>query len=447
MVEPERRSPAHKGKKRWWMSFRHFGNRRLNNSSRVGPVLRRVWGLGKWLFLKARRRLFALLGAPAGTYLAAAIVDKVVWVPVQRIRYCSLRGFNIRWFKGSVMGGDWDRLEKRFDELDIFVALEQVCLHGKDWSDTVYYQRNIEMINEGYIRQGCKNQEELDRKCRERELLFQTIRDEGYKPQCELASAQQSGFGLRDEAEVIVSIGRHGDLLFSDGAHRLAIAKLLGIQEIPVVVAVRHSEWVAFRQKLQRYAREAGGLTHLPLTHPDLEDIPVFNGQEDRFRMIKANMLAPGGRLLDLGANLGYFCHRFEAQGFDCCALEESPERYHLLVKLKRAENKEFLTSSDSALDCCEIRDTPFAVTLALKALHHFVESEEQHSKLVDLLGHLETEEMFFEPSGSGQPEMQGEYRSYGPDEFVEFLLANSRLTNAECIGTTEDMTPLFRLY
>jgi hypothetical protein len=443
MAVPERRSSSHKRKSRRWKRFRYSVNSWLDSSSMVGPALRRVWRLGSASYLTARRRV----GTSAGIYLRAADVDKVSWVPPGRIVYCSLQAFNIREFKGRVIGGDWDRLEKKFDDLDIVGAFKQVCLEGQDWSETVFYQRNLEMIAEGHIRWGCKSQEEFDRKCRERELLFQTIRDEGYKSQPELASARQGGFGFREDDEVVISIGRHGDLLFSDGAHRLAIAKLLGVQEIPVAVAVRHPEWVALRQGLQRYAQEVSGLTHQPLTHPDLEDIPVFRTGKDRFRMINENMVSHGGRLLDIGLDLGCLSHRFEEEGFECYAVEDTPDRLRLLSGLRRAENRAFKTLGESWLDCAEVRSTHFNVTIALNSFHRFLDTPERYNKLVDFLGNLKTEELFFEPRHSGKLEMRGAHRDYTPGEFVEFLLAKSRLTSAQCIGTTIDGTPLYQLH
>jgi len=42
--------------------------------------------------------------------------DKTVWVDPGRITYSSLKEFDIYRDKGRVIGGDWDRLEKRFEE-------------------------------------------------------------------------------------------------------------------------------------------------------------------------------------------------------------------------------------------------------------------------------------------------------------------------------------------
>ena len=90
--------------------------------------------------------------------------------------------------------------------------------------------------------------------------------------------------------EIIISIGRNGDLLFSDGAHRLAIAKLLNIHKIPAKIAVRHKLWIKFRKKHTLFAKEQGGKLYQPGVHIDLLDIPAYHACEDRYLMIKNNM-------------------------------------------------------------------------------------------------------------------------------------------------------------
>jgi hypothetical protein len=50
---------------------------------------------------------------------------------------------------------------------------------------------------------------------------------------------------------------------------------------------------------------------YAPLLHPDLAWIPAHRGHE-RFELIQQALLSAGGTMLDIGCNLGYFCHRFE---------------------------------------------------------------------------------------------------------------------------------------
>lgn len=385
-------------------------------------------------------------GALTGSYDGELDLDKIPLVAPRRIEYCSLRGFSIYDFKGQVLGGDWDRLEKRFEDLDVYHAFREVCLEGRPWQETTFYQWHLGIINKGYIRWGCKDQSELDRRCKELELLFTRIRQDGYRSQRALLASRGIHDPLSVHAEVTISIGRHGDLLFSDGAHRLAIAKLLGIPSIPVVVAVRHEEWMDFRKELLRYVREDGRSNCQPLAHPDLGDIPAGRECDDIFTMIRESVSAQRGRLLDIGAKSGFFCHRFEDEGFDCYAVEDSEVHLYFLNKLKRAENKGFRIIPESALDCREIRTMPFEVTLALDVLHYFLRTRDSYGRFVSLLEDLSTNMLFFAPHLPNEAQTPGVFKRYSADEFVEFLLSNSRLTESECIGKTRDGRPLYKL-
>ena len=60
-----------------------------------------------------------------------------------------------------------------------------------------------------------------------------------------------------------------------------------------------------------------GKEAYQPFIPSDLQDIPFSRAGESRFKMIKENLSVSEGTLLDIGANLGYFCHKFEEAGFE----------------------------------------------------------------------------------------------------------------------------------
>jgi 2-polyprenyl-3-methyl-5-hydroxy-6-metoxy-1,4-benzoquinol methylase len=398
------------------------------------------------LFLLFKWKLIIRFGPLRGAYEESPDLAKVRWISPQRIAYCALQEFDIYDYKGHVIGGEWDRLEKKFEDLDVYIAFKQVCLEGRDWSETIFYQHILDEINQGHLPWGCRDKNDFDRRCRELTSLFNNIKRDGYRSQRELLSSPSNIPQVLAD-EVTVSIGRHGDFLFSDGAHRLAIAKLLGVPVIPVEIAVRHPGWVQFRKEILQYTRENGGKTYQSILHPDLKDIPAFHDCDDRFGMILSHMSCRQGRLLDIGANWGHFCHCFEDQGFECYALEDFPIHLHFLEKLKRAENKQFKTIAKSALASREIRDMYFDVVLALNIFHHFLKTKEDYEKFIDLLHHLQMGELFFEPHCPKEQQMQTAYRNFSPSEFVEFVMTHSSLKRAGCIGTAQDGRSLYRLY
>jgi len=372
-------------------------------------------------------------------------VNQTYWINPDKIEYACILdklGVYSTWGdRGKVIGGNWDQKRIRFTELDIFRAFEDRFIRGRRWEETEFYQRVLNMISNGKVPWWCKNKAELDERCRYLDFLFQDIKTNGYRAQQEIA--QEENTSLKGEDEITVRIGRDGALLFENGRHRLAIAKLLNIDNIPIKVTAKHSEWYQFRKELIDYAREQGGKLYHPVTHPDLRDIPAAYGEE-RFELIKAHLPIRGGNLLDIGANLGYFCHKFEEEGFNCYAVEsDAPNRY-FLEKLKIAENRKFKIIYGSIFDYRDTTD--FDVVLALNIFHHFIKAEGTYYKLIDLLKRLDMKVMFFQAELPDSPQMKGAYRNFNCDEFVDFILENSKLNEAMCIGETKDGRPIYRL-
>jgi len=77
--------------------------------------------------------------------------------------------------------------------------------------------------------------------------------------------------------EVLVDVGRDGELLSADGRHRFSIAKLLDIDKIPVAFAFRHTEW------MQR--REVAYLRGTTASHPDLTTMLGYGASRRSLRV------------------------------------------------------------------------------------------------------------------------------------------------------------------
>lgn len=401
----------------------------LRKSPRLHGFVRWIWTTAKWLILSCKCRVRALF---ASHVIKALDIDKTLWLSPRKLVYCTSGDFGIYDFKGAVKAGDWDRSGSKFEDLDVFVAFKEVFMEGKSWPQTVFYQRIQESLKTGGFLYGCADQNALQDRCNELEDLFRAIKYGGYKSQRELHN-------LAADDEVTISIGRDGDLLFSGGAHRLAIAKLLGIEKIPVRVAVRHLEWIAFVEKLLSYSGRFDCATH-----PDLRNLPTLHNCEDRFKMIKHNMSVKGGRLLDLGPNLGYFCHRFEDEGFECYAVENSKEVLYFLETLRRAENKKFKIVPKPIYEWPQVDKMRFDVVLAMNVFDHALKTKHSYSQLTTLLQRVKGRELFFETPNDSQ--MRDAYRKYTPSEFAQFIIRNSKFKKATVIGKTVNDTTMYRL-
>ena len=335
-------------------------------------------------------------------------------------------GFHIANQAGLSIGGDWDDFpkSKRFTEIDTFKAV-QSRLNGTPWQETIYYHRVVRQIESGETMWSCQSKSEFDERCAKWDDLITSIRGNGYQLQ------------PSDKAhdEIAVNIGRHGDLLFNNGGHRLAIAKLLGIKQIPIRITVRHPQWVAFKNEILHYAQANSGVVYAPLLHPDLEDIPYCHTPE-RFDIIKANISPAPATVLDLGAHWGYFCQRFSALGYQCTAVEHGVRNARFMTLLRRATNTDF---NIMAADLFDLPHYRYNTILALSIFHHFLLTEESYTKFLALLPKLDCQELIVEMNYPNEHQMQDAYMKLEPYQLADTILYHSPLKKCQCLGETTD--------
>ncbi|MBM3156038.1 MAG: hypothetical protein FJ004_01980 [Chloroflexi bacterium] len=371
--------------------------------------------------------------------------DAVYWIaPAKIVWVTASKAFDIREHKGRVVGGDWDKLVLKFEDLDIYRSFMERSSTGEPWSELPYYRSTLAAIESGVPLWNCKTREDLDRRCVMLDSLLYEIKTKGYKTQ--LVLEKEKCRILDPEDEITVNIGRHGDLLFSNGRHRLSCAKIAGVRSVPVKITVRHAEWEEFKRQIYSYVERNKGAVYAPLTHIDLQSIPSHHSHQ-RFEIIRNNIGQGSQTLLDIGAHWGYFCHKFEEEGYKCFAVEQDGEHLYFMRKLRRAENKEFAIISDSILDMGEKGSLEYDVVLALAIFHHFLKTERLFNKLKTLLGNLHCNEVFFLPHAYNDPQMAGAFVNFTPEQFVQFILENSRLTEYKLIGHCEGGRPLYKLW
>jgi hypothetical protein len=409
----------------------------------------------------ARRTINAKRAAANAQNLPNA--ETVYWVDPMRIRYHTLRDdvaasgppedrvFHPVNDKGKVVAGDWDQSEFRFDQLDVFQAIKTVIAGENTWPETSFYKTLLNGIDSGDNPWRINSQEDLDARCRYIDDLIWSIRENGYKLSHEISLPNEPSSLKKHETfgnEVSVNIGRDGSFLFQDGRHRLAIAQILGIPAIPVKVTVRHREWVEFRSFLMSLAAAGGGAgrhnkLYQPALHPDLADIEAFHSCEDRFDAIREHLDDQVGQMLDIGANLCYFCHRFEASGYDCIGVEYLPEIALAARRIRDAEGRKFKIYEAELFAATKkhsLDDIDFSVVIALNIFHHFLKRKETFDEFKSWLGKMNISQMFFES-------MKDAYVDPDAAEFVQFILDNSELNHSRLIMECDDGRLLYKLW
>ncbi len=171
---------------------------------------------------------------------------EIVYVPVKKINTSVDRSktnsvytrHGIMRQQGIIAGGDWDLGTKDFHKFNAFTAFRQRFIEGKEWEDTVYKKEFHERLSKkGFGRAGCRNWDEFkDMHLKRWEIMSRDIKKNGFK--------KQGDFGGKPEYEVEICVSRTGEILHLSGKHRIAMAKVLEIKEIPVLVSIWHKNYV-----------------------------------------------------------------------------------------------------------------------------------------------------------------------------------------------------------
>lgn len=199
-------------------------------------------------------------------YSALADPFKIVWVSPKIINKYPVHTVNQSYriasngTAGAVIGGDWDAEKNlhNITEHKKYRAIEQHYFEGAAWDETGIIDWYIEN------KKLSKTDESPDEIRKKYEKYYRSL-DETYK------DIKKNGYNMDKIGpldHISVHISRDGELLFaSRGWHRLSIAKLLELSEIPVLIRARHKHW----QRIRELASDNPNGCEMVATHPDLE--------------------------------------------------------------------------------------------------------------------------------------------------------------------------------
>lgn len=375
--------------------------------------------------------------------------DKIYWANPKKIDYYLEGNFINTSGYSLTLKGDWDRAIKDFKDLSVFRALKQIIEEGENWEETQFYNQTLKEISKGINKLGCKTKEELETKLKNIVSLSNQLKEDnrilsGNTNYIKKKIKNLRQLGIIDDITVV--IGRYGQIINIGGGMGLSIAKLSNISLVPIYITARHKKWIDFRKELIYFIRKYNnGIIYQPLTHPDLQYFPNSHG-DNRYYMIKENLSISQGKILDIGANLGYFCHRFEDEGYYCYAAEKSPIHAYFLKKLRLAENKNFKIILGSIFNYKKNQELKFDVVFALNIFHHFLKTKNSYLDLIKLLKRLKVKELFFGPHTLNYFRNKPFYRNYDPEQFVNFIINNSNLNQAKFLGKSIDGRSLYKI-
>ena len=331
----------------------------------------------------------------------------------------------------SKLPNEWDLVPNitRIEDTNEFQLIKKHFTDNVDWKEINEYKyfRNILSNNQKIL--NCSNEQEFITYLKSLDDSFQKLmRDE--------STSLHYGFK--------VGVGRFGEFMLLDEIFLISLFIIISIKKIPIEVVLRHPLWIKFSSEFLRFQSVHGEL-YQPLIHPDLRFESSYTDQ--RFLIIQENLAITNGALLDIGANLAYFCHKFEDLGFDCYAVEIRPSNVHYMKKLRDIEGKKFKIINKSIFDLNLKLD--FDIVLALNIFHHFLREKELYQNLIEFLGRLKLKTMYFQPHDPSEKIMRNAYVNYDNEQFVRFIIKYSCLNKFELINKQSDgrSRPIYKIF
>jgi len=174
---------------------------------------------------------------------------------------------------GGIVAGRWDiKNTIHIEEYPHYQAFHNHFKHDIPWEDTCIIDYVVNSKQKKLPYKGLKTKQQLRNfyvsYYEKYDDLYDEIKKNGFQ------TVPMEGLGIKRAPHT--AIGRDGELIFrGNGHHRIAIAKILELNEIPVYTYVRHKKWQELRESIYHNGlpEKDEELRH----HPDLQDV-IDNG-------------------------------------------------------------------------------------------------------------------------------------------------------------------------
>jgi len=257
--------------------LRSAGRRLVDRVPSLWLPLRFCWNLYAAVYIQCVTVKHRLL-RPAGTAIDPCETIEVDPDRVQR-RVANTEKSKFK-YAGAVSETVGEDVGERFDELRCYQSLVAHFEDGVPWTETELYREATEQITDGDRLWGCDTVQDFHERCAKLDELYETIAEDGYQSQRELAAGAGSEpitnrrFFLQSRIvndEINICLGPDGECLFIDGRNRLTIAKILDLDSVPVCVLARHADWQRKRARLANGDLRPEDLSPAERRHPDLQ--------------------------------------------------------------------------------------------------------------------------------------------------------------------------------
>lgn len=216
---------------------------------------------------------------------------------------------------------------------------------------------------------------------------------------------QNNGFDFFIKHPAIGKWNENGYINLLDGHHRTSFLYNSGFRNVPVQLSKEdYMKW-----KNERQARNVKDIIlkqgrtefYQPILnpyfmklHPHRED-----AVKSRLHFILEyfnNTRMKGKKIIDIGANLGYFGMEFARMGSEVDLIEPDELHYELtceVVKLMQIKNTEVITSSFERLSI----DKTYDMAIMLTVFYHYINNPDVRNKFIENLNHYVTSMIIWE--------------------------------------------------
>jgi 2-polyprenyl-3-methyl-5-hydroxy-6-metoxy-1,4-benzoquinol methylase len=387
------------------------------------------------------------------TYKQTTNTKKVYWISTHRICAATIRQNGkkqlatlSRKMRGKIVNGDWDKTAIDFTKLEAYRRIKRTIEEDEELHNADFFKRLLVEAKSPSNFWSNINTYNLQK-------LLKYFNSKDITLGVETASTnskQHKHLGKSYYDAIDVNIGRNGEYLLQDNLYLLSLAKLLKVESVPVRIFIRHKKWQQLRNFVINYLQNPieKGLLYQPIVHPDFEGVPVQRNNlcQETMDVIQSNLTKESGTMLDIGANVGFFCHKFEDLGYQCYAVEMDPNNYRILEGLRDAEKKKFVTINKSVFDIDFLKTMHFDVVLALNIFHHFTKTKSLFCSFQEFLHNLRTDLLFLSTAHPTSQQMENAYRKYSEPQFAKFVLQHTDLNKCKQIFTGRYGRSLYKL-
>ena len=152
----------------------------------------------------------------------------------------------------GLMHGSWDSCIEGIDQKKLELSIAMRFRQGLPWSETPQYKKSLKAIAKGRETWNrCTSISDIHRRCDSIDKLYNDMNRNGFVSSLSPVQHRQIG-GIEIPDLMTVAIDRKGNIIRCQGGrHRLAIAKIIGIESIPVVLLIKHEDCQIYHTPLR----------------------------------------------------------------------------------------------------------------------------------------------------------------------------------------------------